>query len=407
MILRFLGTQWLAAGFVGLVSLGLSILVARTLGPELFGVYGIAISAGALLAMVMDGGFNKLIQRERARATPSLAPVLPILPGLALGHAIRAMLLMSVLAVLFFPKHSLTTVAALLFFGATVLNQFGLAILRGDGRLVRDAGWQVGNRTFTALCVALALFLGASQPWQVLAAQFMGAAAFGFLVARSLHIWPLFRISPAVYRAVLPFLWLDFVSVLYFRADMLIFQFLGLPKLEVGQYGVANRLLEAVLLLASPVGLILFRRYRQDSAQASQMIKGMWPAFVVAACLGLGAALFFWVFGHDLIALAYGSAYQGAGQFLMVLGCGLIFMLPNGVLGQATLALGLERWFALSATIAAAANIGGNLWLVPIDGALAAAWVTVLTEALLGVCLVLGILWRCRKPAADITKASF
>lgn len=407
MIHRFLGAQWLAVGFVGLVSFGLSIWVARSLGPELFGVYAIAISAGALLAMVIDGGFSKLLQRERARVTPSLVRVLPALPGLAYGHAISALMGMSVLAVLFFPKHALTTLAALWFFGATVLNQFGLAILRGDGRLVRDAGWQVGNRTFTALCVALVLFLGASQPWQVLAAQFTGAAAFGFLVARYLRIRPLFNLSPAVYQAVLPFLLLDFVSVLYFRADMLIFQFLGLPKLEVGQYGVANRLIEAVLLLASPVSLILFRRYRQESAQASQMVKGMWPAFVVAACLGSGAALFFWVFGHDLIALAYRSAYQGASQFLMVLGCGLIFMLPNGVLGQATLALGLERWFALSATIAAAANIGGNLWLVPIDGALAAAWVTVLTEALLGVCLVLGILWRCRKPAADITKASF
>jgi len=301
MIFRFLGVQWLAVGFVGLVSFGLSIWVARALGPELFGVYAIAISAGALLAMVIDGGFSKLLQRERAGVTPSLVPLQPALPGLAYGHAILTLMSMSVLAVLFLPTHALTTLAALLFFGATVLNQFGLSILRGDGRLVRDAGWQVGNRTFTALCVALVLFLGASEPWQVLAAQFAGAAAFGFLVARYLRIWPLFNLSPAVYRAVLPFLWLDFVTVLYFRADMLVFQVLGLPKLEVGQYGVAFRLIEAVVLLASPVGLILFRRYRQESAQATQMIKGMWPVFVGATCIGLGVALFFWIFGHDLI----------------------------------------------------------------------------------------------------------
>ena len=404
MNIRFLGMQWLAAGFVGLVSFGLSIWVARALGPELFGVYAIAISAGALLAIVIDGGFSKLLQRERARVTPSLVHMLPALPGLAYGHSILALAGMSVLAVLFFPKHSLTTLAALWFFGATVLNQFGLAILRGDGRLVRDASWQVGNRTFTALCLALVLLVGASQPWQVLAAQFVGAAAFGFLVARYLRIRPLFSISPAVYKAVLPFLWLDFVTVLYFRADMLVFQFLGLPKLEVGQYGVAYRLTEAVLLLASPVGLILFRRYRLGSAQASQMVKGMWPAFAVAMCIGLGVALFFWFFSHDLVALAYGAAYQGAGQLLMVLGCALVFILPNGVLSQAALALGLERWFALSASVAAVANISGNLWLVPVHGVLAAAWVTVLTEVLLGVCLVLGILWRCRKPAVDVMK---
>lgn len=405
MILRFLGAQWLAVGFIGLVSFGLSILIARTLGPDLFGVYAIAVSAGALLAILMDGGFSKLLQRERTRVTPSLAPVLPILPGLSYGHAMSVVLGLSVLAVLIFPKHALTTLAALWLFGATVLNQFGLAILRGDGRLVRDASWQVGNRTFTALCVAAALFLGASQPWQMLIAQFIGTAAFGFLVARYLRVRPLFRISPTVYRAVLPFVWLDFATALYFRADMLVFQFLSVPKLEVGQYGVAYRLIEAVLLLASPVGLILFRRYRQDSAIPAQMIKGMWPALMGATFIGLGIAILFWFFGHDLISLAYGSAYQGAGKLLIVLGCALIFILPNGVLSQAALALGLERWFAFSASIAALVNIGGNLLLIPIYGAIAAAWMTVLTELILGACLATGLVWRCRQPAVIATGA--
>ena len=405
MFFRLLGAQWLAVGFTGLVSLGLSVFIARTLGPDLFGVYAIALSAGALLAILMDGGFSKLLQRERTRVTPTLSQVLPDLPGLSYGHAMLVVLGLSVVAVAIFPKHALTTLAALWLFGAMVLNQFGLAILRGDGRLVRDASLQIGNRTFAALCVAAALLLGASQPWQVLIAQFVGTAAFGFLVARYLRVRVLFRMSPTVYRTILPFVWLDLATALYFRADMLVFQFLSVPKLEVGQYGVAYRLIEAVLLLASPVGLILFRRYRQDSALPAQMIKSMGPALMAAGFIGLGLALMFWMFGPDLISLAYGPAFQGGEQSLMVLGCALVFILPNGVLIQAFLALGLERWFAFSASIAAVVNIGGNLLLIPIYGTIAAAWMTVLTEVILGACLATVLVCRCRQPAVVATGA--
>ncbi len=262
MIVRFLGAQWLAACFVGLVSFGVSVLIARTLGPELFGAYVIAIAAGAVVAILIDGGFGKLLQRERAMASPELTGFMPLLPGLAYGHALLMLAGLCLAAMVFLPKQALTVVAALLFFGAAVLNQFGLALMRGDGRLVRDAGWQVGNRSLSAVCVLLVLWWGASQPWQMLMAQFVGAAAFGFFVARYLRVLPSFKFSAHVYKAVLPFAWIDLACVLYFRADMVLFQFLGVAKLEVGKYGVAYRLLEAVILLALPLGLILFRRFR-------------------------------------------------------------------------------------------------------------------------------------------------
>lgn len=399
MVVRLLSAQWLAVGFTGLVSLGLSILIARTLGPDLFGVYAIALSAGGLLAILIDGGFSKLLQRERTRVTPTLSQVVLDLPGLSYGHAMLVVLGLSVVAVAIFPKHALTILPTLWLFGAMVLNQFGLSILRGDGRLVRDASLQVGNRTLAALCVAAAFLLGANQPWQILIAQFVGTAAFGFWVARYLRVHPIFRMSPTVYRSILPFFWLDFATTLYQRADLLVFQFLSVPKLEVGQYGVAYRLIEAVLLLASPVSLILFRRYRQDSELPAQMIKSMVPTLMAAGFIGLGLALMFWLFGRDLISLAFGPAFQGADQLLIVLGCALGFILPNGVLIQAFLALGLERWFAFSAAIAALVNICGNLLLIPIYGTMSAAWMTVMTQGILGICLATGLVWRCRQPA--------
>lgn len=397
MIVRFLGAQWLAACFVGLVSFGVSVLIARTLGPELFGAYAIAIAAGAVVAILIDGGFGKLLQRERAMASPELMGFMPLLPGLAYGHALLMVAGLCLVAMVFLPKQALTVVAALLFFGAAVLNQFGLALMRGDGRLVRDAGWQVGNRSLSAVCVLLVLWWGASQPWQMLIAQFVGAAAFGFFVARYLRVLPSFKFSAHVYKAVLPFAWIDLACVLYFRADMVLFQFLGVAKLEVGKYGVAYRLLEAVILLALPLGLILFRRFRLGSTEPRRVVRQMWSTMLVAALLGGSLVLLAWVFGEPLVQWAYGASYAGAGQLLVLLSCALVFILPNGIMNQAALAFGLERWFAVSATAAAVLNVGGNLILIPRYGVMGAALMTVLTEVLLFVCLSVGVLRHAYK----------
>lgn len=397
MIFRFLGAQWLAIAYIGLASFGLSILVARTLGPDLFGVYAVALSLGALVAILIDGGFSKLLQREGARGSAALVQVRAALPALAYGHAMSAIFALSVLAVVLFPQNKMTSLITVWCFGAAVLNQYGLAILRGDGRLVRDAAWQIGNRTLSAVCMAAAvLFLGASLPWHVLMAQFVGTAAFGLFVTLFLRVRPRFVVPSTVYRAVLPLVWLDLASAVYFRSDMVLLELLHAPSIEVGRYGVAYRLVEALILLASPIGLILFRHFRQGSEMPVRIVKQMLlPPMAWATLVGSALALLMWFCSDTIVSLAYGQSYQGTGTLLAILGCSLIFILPNGILNQAALALGLERWFAVSATITALTNVVGNLLFIPVYGAMASAWMTVLTEGVLGFCVALGVGLHC------------
>jgi O-antigen/teichoic acid export membrane protein len=240
------------------------------------------------------------------------------------------------------------------------------------------------------------LFWGANQPWQVLVAQFVGTAVFGLFVAWFLRVRPRFVIPPAVYRAILPLVWLDMATALYFRSDMVLLEFLKAPQVEIGLYGVAFRLIEAIILLASPMGLILFRDFRQKSDMPVRMVRQvLLPPMAWAMLAGIGLALLIWFFSDMIISLAYGQAYQGASRLLVILGYSLIFILPNGILNQAALALGLERWLAGSATITAIINIAGNLLFIPAYGAMAAAWMTVLTEAVLCICVAVGVALHC------------
>jgi O-antigen/teichoic acid export membrane protein len=90
---------------------------------------------------------------------------------------------------------------------------------------------------------------------------------------------------------------------------------------------------------------------------------------------------------------------------LGILGISLIFAAANGVLGQAALALGIERSLALSATCAAIVNVTGNLIYLPRFGVAAAAWMTVVTEVVLGAGIASGLYlkWKSTRSVLIVT----
>jgi len=400
---RLLSAQWLAIAFVGGVSFVLSVFIARRFGPETFGVYAQAVSLGALLGILIDGGFGKLLIRETVRASPALSRHGPDLHGFAFGHALMTTALLALL-VLMNPLslHWPTLLATVGAFGAAVLAQFSMAVLRGQGRLMRDALWQMASRTLTAACMALALWWGANAPWQVLAAQFLGALMLLLLLMRRGWVRPVFRIPREIYAVVLPLIWLDLATVIYFRSDILLFKVMDVPKADVGAYGVAFRLIEAVLLLATPVSLLLFRRFRLNVEAVGQETIGK---VVRLAVLAGGAGLLVFLLALPMadlfFRLVFGEGFGMAGGLFKVLSLMLVFALANGVLGQGVFALGLDRHYVWTASVAAVFNVAGNLLLMPAYGAWAAAWMTVATEVVLGLGLstALFVTWKKRRYA--------
>ena len=401
MLKRLLGAQWLAIGIVGAVSFVLSIFVARQLGPEAFGVYAQAVSLGALLSILIDGGFGKLLMRETVRVSPSLETHGEFLHRYAYGHALSVMAVLAFLVVVNpLAPHWPTLLATVGAFGAVVLANFSMAILRGQGRLMRDALWQIGGRLLTAFFVIVALWFGAGSPWVILVAQCVGTFVFLIILMRRGWIAPKLRIPRAVYATALPLVWLELATVAYFRADMLLFETAGVPKADIGSYGVAFRLIEAFLLLASPVGLLLFRRFRLDSGVTTDAVLRQVMRFAAFAG-AIGLLVFFAAqpLADMFFQTVFGKGFALSADCFRILSLMLVFALANGVLGQGVLALGSERFYAWTATVAAIVNILGNLVLMPEYGVWAAAWMTVITEAVLSVGLsgaLFGAWKKCR-----------
>lgn len=405
MLKRLLGAQWLAIGFVGGVTFVLSVIIARRFGPETFGVYAQAISLGVLMGILIDGGFGKLLIRETVRASPVLARHGPNLHGFAFGHAFLATAFLVMLVLVNpFHLHWPTLLATVGAFGAAIFAQFSMAILRGQGRLMRDALWQMASRILTAACMAMALWWGADAPWQVLAAQFVGALILLLLLMRKGWVRPVLRIPREIYAVVLPLIWLDLATVIYFRSDILIFKLVEVPKADVGAYGVACRLIEAVLLLATPVSLLLFRRFRLNvEADGQETIARVVRLAALAGGLGLLVFLLALPTADLFFRLIFGEGFGMAGGLFKVLSLMLVFALANGVLGQGVFAMGLDRHYVWTATVAAVFNVAGNLLMMPAYGAWAAAWMTVATEVVLGIGLSAALFVAWKKKGLCVT----
>lgn len=388
-IIRNLSYQWIAIGVQGLISLALGILVARSFGPEMFGIYSVALSIGLFLATFIDGGFGNLLQRENARATPDIGFDGTKLHNYAFGQALLTIgCLIVFIFVVPIPFHRPTLFAVICAFGMAVISQFFLAILRGQGRLARDALWQLMNRGLTAGCVLMVLWLGANQPWEILSAQCVGGTLFVFYLVRLQRVKPVLPVPLGVYRAMLPMFWLNLVVLIYSRSDMVLLKLLGVPRTDIGYYGVAYRLMEVVLLMATPIGLMLFRHFRLNRSGAILTLERVLGAAGVAGLIGFGIVGMCAAFGDRLILLAFGEPFAPAADLLTILAVSLICALANGVLFQAALAFGMERWCAIGATVAALVNVSANLLLLPQYGVVAAAWVTMATETVITIFLL-------------------
>ena len=379
--------QWLSIAYVGLVSLALSVFIARELGPQGFGEYGIAISVGAILAIFLDGGMRNILLRESTRTGKHLEHLSKQLPALALGHAITLAVTLCLIALIIFSQNIPLAISTIACFLGVVLMQFVSASLRGAGHWSLDAGWQIGHRTLTAALVLGAVFLGFAQVWVVLSAWAF-ASFFAFLMFTSpVRTLPDLSFRPEIYKVAIPLVLIDLATVIYFRSDVLVLGWLGVDTNQIGQYAASSRFFEAIIMAASPFGLLLFSRVRLFKGNALEFKQGLQHAVFFAAVLGLFLAFGLGFLSEQLVAWTYGSSYSEAAQLLSILAWALVFTLPNTLLTQAALALELDRSYLLASLLAALINITLNFTFIINYGVLASAFTSVATEGVLFILL--------------------
>lgn len=374
----------LTAATIGtrLAMFALGVVLARELGPESYGRYGIALALAVVLVPVADAGLTPYVTREVARNRETGEAVL--------RAALRAKLLLSGLIFAGVGAVSVAVaegelLAALLLVTLSQLLDGVSAFVYGYFRGREWMGVEARLTTAASFArslggIALVLLTGTLAPALVWLAV-VALLQVGWSLRRL--VWALG--APAG-RAVLD--WRTAVTMgaiaifvmVYGRADAVLVGWL-VGEAAAGLYTAAYTLLLGLQILPWMIAVALGPVFVRAHATDADLLRRSWSEGLRAILvLSLPLALAPALLADGLLELLFGSDYEEAATALAI----LVWSTPLAALGAVLTGVlragGRERALLVVAAGAAAGNIGANLALIPRYGIEAAAAVTIATE---------------------------
>jgi len=389
-------------GLLGAAGLSLlvTILVARVLGAEEFGLYGFAFAYVAIWTVVMDGGAVVLATRDVARGRaadvmPALFTLKPVLIGVAFVGLMGAGWLAG------FSQTMLWLVGVFAIGSAAdAYLMLTLAVFRGREEFGIETLHLLAQRLVFALFAfaALAAYTGAIGVAVARAASLIAAMLSASWVLRHRHAikWTLsldaVRASGfPLLASVGPLLFADLMMQLQSRGGPLILQFTRGP-VEVGLYTAPARLIEGLFLFPAAYGVALLPRLVTAYQHGGEPLrKELRTGLQFAGSLGVAVAISGLVWADELTVWLFGQAYASSVVPFRVLLGALLVMMINVPLRTALLAVNAERSYAISCPLAATTNLIFNIGLTPRWGTIGSAWASLGSETLLCVGLLLAI----------------
>ena len=366
------------------------VVLTRKVTVAEMGRFGFATSLLAYLLLLLLPALDLVAVRRAARRELPLRATVGSIIRLRLVLAAVAVLLTGAYGLLkqdwLLPILSLTTVA-------TALNaRWGLQAVEDTSRL--GVASVLSQAAFLAGVIAAP---PGSLGW-IAAAQVSGEACAAGWCALALrpHLRPLtaLPVSPEARRDLLSEAWplqaSLLLGVMMYNFDVLMLGWFGRGA-DIAFYLAAYRFVTVFSPLFAAVQTAVYPRLARAFPDFAGVGKTLWRG---TAALGLGCACvaaLLTVFGNTALALLYGDAYSGAHEILRLLVWVLPLQAVRTVLRQLALACQLhasDPWRVLAAVFV---NVAADFILIPMHGALGAAWSTLAAEATLLLLFALAV----------------
>ena len=393
----------IAANIFGKVlDLGFAAVTLRALGPEASGAWSfVALITSMYLVTIVNWGLNDLAVREAAVNPDAAQHVFGV------GVTMRWLMALVVVPLTLLGMWALRDTMPPLSWG----TQIALAILlvhlwpAGTAAAV-SASFQAAQRMEvpalvvmitsllrTMVGIALVLWLPTSDT-RIVA---MGSVALGATILNAGLLWwfqrrLLFRAGPQWDWPLMRRMWVSAVPLLlnsllltvFFRFDAIILRSVA-GDTVLGLYDAAYKVVSLTQIIPPYVVGALFpllaHRAVHDRATLDPLLARAIGVLQLVAWLGVVVVT---VLADDLIWVLGGTAYlPDAATALRVLIWYLPLSYTTGVVQYALIAIARQQAITWAFLVGTIVNIGGNLLLIPVYGALAAAAMTIATEVAL------------------------
>lgn len=370
--------------------LAFNIALARILGPELAGVYFLALLVATVATVMGRGGLDNVVLRfaaiaESRQAEHELAGLRRKARKVALWLSvpIAAILIVGspLIADQLFDEPRLTLplrlVALAIPFGA--LTALDLEVLKGIGRARLSAVLETVPGPLLGLVLLLLLAIPYGLAGAALAHVFTGAAlavTAAVLIRRARPGLPALKgdfDTGVLVRTAVPLFWVALLALVMGIVDTAMLGILADSR-EVGIFGIAARVAALTSFGLHAVNMVVAPRFAalHSAGRTDEMERVARLAAAAASAVGLPVVLACVAFPTLVLAL-FGPGFVAGAPVLATLAVGHLVNALTGPVGYLLMMTGHERTMRNNMVATGALNIGLNAWLIPGMGALGAA----------------------------------
>lgn len=391
-------SEFAGRAFHALIAGLLLVFLTRTLGPESYGLFALALSVFAFSRLFSEAGLARSAARyvaEFKEQDPAKADaVLTQSRGMAIVGATVVTLVLVLSAervAVFLGEPALSTVIV---FGSGIvfcysLHQYNRILLQGYENVIVSAKLHATEAALTGFFVIVFVLYEPSAVAAVLGYGFgYGLATIvGFLaIARvrnpvESNATTRSEVRRRILRYTAPLTVTRFSDVVDHQVDILLVGFF-LNPLAVAFYSIGKELSRLISVPAASIGFALSPTYGANKAAGQletatavyqeSLTKVL--VFYVPACVGI-------VLVADVAILTvFGSEYAGAVVVVQILALFVLFQGLVYISSPAVNFLGRARSEAIVKFVTSVSNFALNLLLIPLVGVVGAAIATVVTQ---------------------------
>lgn len=387
------GFSWLvSSSLIGeLIRFARSVVLARLLLPEDFGLFGMALTIVAALNAVTMLGLDRTIVANKFDTRAELKAHLDTAWSAGLLRSLLITLLVAASAFpisRFYGQPQLKTVIPILGLISLIqgLQNIGLVILRKEISFARIFWYELAtNLGGIAVTVALALFM--RNVWALVIGLVL-TTALGTVLSYVFHSYrPRWAFEKVALRRVIRLgkfsLVVAIASYVMNMADnVMIGRLLGAGAL--GNYSLAFNISSApISVLVFSLGSVLFPAYAEIHAQQPRRLElAVTKVFTLASMVMLTIAVPLFLLAGDIVQLLFGGRWASAGKVLRVLA--LVIPLRGLSVLMSSVFWGLNRpkQVALGQTLEAIVFLLALYPLITLLGLTGAAWAGVIAYGL-------------------------
>ena len=367
-------------------------VMVRALGPTSYGKIGFATAVAGFFGLLASPGFSTYALREAAKDPGRVNFLVQHVLGARVAFAVVSYALLIAFALTLAP-HDFTTrlliVLSGLVFLANSMDAQWVFTARSRMWMVTLRG-TLGQLIYGGLI--LALIRRPSDAWIVPVASAFSAAAGMLLIWLSARReygipWPV--IAPDVWRSFLPICLImgfaSLMSMIYDQIDTVMLRYMR-SETEVGLYVASYRMMMIAMSFTPILGQVFFpllsETVGQDHENEQRYLGWLWQASIG---LALPIATGGFILAEPLTRLALGSQYTGAGTLFRWLMLTIVSGPLASYFGSQLIPIAREKKYLASVLAGAVVNVILNLFLIPRYGAIAAAFTTAISQAVVAL----------------------